>query len=201
MRSKEQLNRGYLHIKFTATRGGTELGVKLDNDECDFSAIDFAEGTGRAKFVGQLMLNYVKVTCFADIDVSTFEGTGHLQPLLDLGSTPMNSEGAIDVRAKSFRAQEGLNLANDVLYDPVPIRPRDRHVVRSIVNGARSYRTTSVRALLDLDREASFAGIIAANRIPPEREPAFVEQIIDLWSHRLVRLRPCPSSEHTRAVP
>jgi hypothetical protein len=80
---KQQIDRGYVHIKFTGTRGGTEIGVQLDKDACELDAIDFAQGTGRAKFVGDLTLNYVKVRCIADIDVSTFEGSGRLQPIGD----------------------------------------------------------------------------------------------------------------------
>jgi hypothetical protein len=80
---KDQIDRGYVHIKFTGTRGGTELGVCLDEDACDFSAVTFADGTGRARFAGDLTLNYVPVRCTADIDVSTFEGTGRLTPIAE----------------------------------------------------------------------------------------------------------------------
>lgn len=78
---KQQIDRGYVHIKFTGTRGGTELGVQLDTAACDFGSIDFDRCTGRAIFVGDLTLNYVRVRCIADVDVSTFEGRGHLQPV------------------------------------------------------------------------------------------------------------------------
>jgi len=78
---KECVDRKYVHIKFTNTRGGTELGVRLDPAGTDLSQADFANGTGRAKFVGNLTLDYVKVRCVADIDLATFSGDGHLEIL------------------------------------------------------------------------------------------------------------------------
>jgi uncharacterized protein YbdZ (MbtH family) len=76
---KEAIDRNYVHIKFTKTRGGTELGVRLDRDACGFSRADFESGTGTVHIEGGLTLDYVKVKCIADIDLSTLEGTGHLE--------------------------------------------------------------------------------------------------------------------------
>jgi uncharacterized protein YbdZ (MbtH family) len=76
-RIKEALDRSYVHIKFTGTRGGTALGVKLDRDACDFGA-DLETGTGTLHLEGGLILNSVKVRCIADIDPATLEGKGHL---------------------------------------------------------------------------------------------------------------------------
>lgn len=70
---------GYVFIKFTATRGGTDLGVRVDKSALDLSRANFAEATGNAHVEGTLTLNYVKVRCIADIDLSTLNGTGHLQ--------------------------------------------------------------------------------------------------------------------------
>jgi uncharacterized protein YbdZ (MbtH family) len=75
---KEAIDRDYVHIKFTATRGGTELGVRLDREACDFSGADFEAGTGTVHLEGGLMLDYVTVRCIADLDLSTLEGKGHL---------------------------------------------------------------------------------------------------------------------------
>jgi len=77
-RFKEAIDRNYVHIKFNATRGGTELGVRLDPASCDFSAADFDEGSGNAHVEGGLTLDYVKVRCIADIDLKTLTGTGRL---------------------------------------------------------------------------------------------------------------------------
>jgi hypothetical protein len=78
---KEAIDRKYVHIKFTATRGGTELGVRLDAGRTDLSKGDFAGQTGSVHLVGSLTLDYVRVRCVADVNLSTFEGTGHLEPL------------------------------------------------------------------------------------------------------------------------
>src|SRR5262249_13219651 len=75
---KEAIDRNYVHVKFTKTRGGTELGVRLDRDACDFSRTDFEKGVGSVHIEGALTLDYVKVKCVADIDLVTLEGKGHL---------------------------------------------------------------------------------------------------------------------------
>jgi hypothetical protein len=69
---------GYVFIKFTATRGGTDLGVRVDKQATDLSRANFAQGTGTVHVEGTLTLNYVKVRCVAEIDLSTLNGTGHL---------------------------------------------------------------------------------------------------------------------------
>jgi len=76
---KEAIDLGYVHIKFTDTKGGTELGIRLDRDACDLSHANFENGTGALRVVGGLTLDYVKVQCIADIDLATLAGTGHLQ--------------------------------------------------------------------------------------------------------------------------
>ncbi len=75
---KEAIDRNYVHIKFTNTRGGTELGVRLDRDECDFDNADFENGAGTVHIEGGLTLDYVKVKCIADIDLKSLQGQGHL---------------------------------------------------------------------------------------------------------------------------
>src|SRR5262245_37351834 len=75
---KEAIDRNYVHVKFTNTRGGTELGVRLDPNACDFSQADFENGAGAVHVEGGLTLDYVKVRCVADIELSTLKGTGRL---------------------------------------------------------------------------------------------------------------------------
>lgn len=77
-RFKEALDRNYVHIKFTETKGGTELGVRLDRDRCDFSRADFEARAGTAHIEGNLTLDYVKVRCVAEIDLQTMNGKGRL---------------------------------------------------------------------------------------------------------------------------
>jgi hypothetical protein len=75
---KEAIDRNYVHVKFTNTRGGTELGVRLDPEACDFTKADFESGAGLVHLEGGLTLDYVKVKCVADIDLKTLEGQGRL---------------------------------------------------------------------------------------------------------------------------
>jgi hypothetical protein len=76
---KEAIDRGYVHVKFTGTRGGTELGVRLDTAACDVSRADFANQAGTIHLEGGLTLDYVKVRCIAEIDLTTLAGQGHLK--------------------------------------------------------------------------------------------------------------------------
>jgi hypothetical protein len=69
---------GYVHVKFTETKGGTELGVRLDRETTDLSKADFENGKGKAHLEGDLTLDYVKVRCIADINLKTLTGKGHL---------------------------------------------------------------------------------------------------------------------------
>ena len=72
----EAIDRGFVHVKFTDTRGGTELGFSLDTDASDLSQANFDEGTGRVRLEGELTLNYVKVRCIADLDLDTLGRAG-----------------------------------------------------------------------------------------------------------------------------
>lgn len=75
---KDAIDRNYVHVKFVDTRGGTELGVRLDRDNCDFSRADFENSSGTVHVEGGLTLDYVDVRCIADIDLATLAGTGQL---------------------------------------------------------------------------------------------------------------------------
>ncbi len=76
---KRSIDRGYVLLKFTDTKGGTELGVRLDTAKTDLSRADFAQRAGTAHLAGNLTLNYVKVRCVADIDLANLQGQGHLE--------------------------------------------------------------------------------------------------------------------------
>jgi hypothetical protein len=80
---KDCLDRGYVHITFTGTRGGTELGVRIDPSRTDVSQADFDQQTGHLTLVGDLRLDYVKVRCRADVDLPELCGHGRLEPLSD----------------------------------------------------------------------------------------------------------------------
>ncbi len=75
---KRVTDMGYVFIKFTGTRGGTDLGVRVDKSATELSQANFEQGNGSVHVEGTLTLNYVKVRCIADIDLSTLNGIGHL---------------------------------------------------------------------------------------------------------------------------
>ncbi len=79
---KESIQRGYVHIKFTDTIGGTELGVNLETDGVDLRQADFEMGQGQITVKGSLTLDYVPVKCWAVIELSDLKGHGWLEKQL-----------------------------------------------------------------------------------------------------------------------
>jgi hypothetical protein len=77
---KEQIEREFVLIKFTETKGGTELGYRIDRQASNIQGVDFEKGRGKVHLEGELVLNYVTVRCIADIDLSTLKGIGYLIP-------------------------------------------------------------------------------------------------------------------------
>ena len=77
---KECIDRNYVHVMFKTT--GTELGIQLYRSECKIEA-DYKNAKGTVYLVGGITLNYDKVKCIAEIDLSTCEGKGHLAPVSD----------------------------------------------------------------------------------------------------------------------
>lgn len=75
---QEQIDRGFVLLKFTETKGGTELGSQLDKELTQLGDADFEKGTGIVHLVGNLTLNYDKVQLVADVSLATLKGTGHL---------------------------------------------------------------------------------------------------------------------------
>jgi len=78
-RFKEALEAGYLRVNFTDTNPGTELGVRLDRSACDLASADFELGSGHARVLGDLTLDYVEVRCMAELDLATLAGRGRLE--------------------------------------------------------------------------------------------------------------------------
>jgi hypothetical protein len=76
---KESIANGHVRIKFTDTRGGTELGMAIDRSRSDLRAIESDNGSAEIRVVGDLTLDYVQVSCVARIDLATLEGEGHLE--------------------------------------------------------------------------------------------------------------------------
>ena len=69
---------GTVFIKFTETRGGTDLGIQVDRSATDTAGADFTAGSGSVHVEGTLILNDDPVRCNADIDLATLKGTGRL---------------------------------------------------------------------------------------------------------------------------
>ncbi|MBD0256659.1 MAG: MbtH domain protein [Cytophagales bacterium] len=78
---KERIDMNYVHILFKNT--GTEVGITLDKESCNFTDCDFYKGEGKAHLEGALTLNYDKVRCVAEIDLKDMHGVGYLEPLDD----------------------------------------------------------------------------------------------------------------------
>ena len=78
---REMLDRGHVLVKFTQTRGGTELGFPLDKTRSDLTQADLTAETGKIRVCGELTLDYVPVRVVADIDLPSLEGQGHLEIL------------------------------------------------------------------------------------------------------------------------
>jgi len=64
---KECIDRGYVHIKFINTQGGTDLGVRLDPAASNFNSGDFERQTGKVHLVGNLTLNYSLELCKSEL--------------------------------------------------------------------------------------------------------------------------------------
>jgi hypothetical protein len=74
---KECVDKGYIHLKFIDTSGGTDLYVPLDSS--DTNDADFELSVGTLRIVGSFKLDYVPVKCLAEIDLKTLTGLGHLE--------------------------------------------------------------------------------------------------------------------------
>lgn len=73
---KQAIERGTVLVKFTETRGGTEIGISLDDKS---KAVDL--GGGKIDLCGTLTLDYQPVRCIVNVDVETRTGLGHLEPI------------------------------------------------------------------------------------------------------------------------
>ncbi len=91
---REQIDRGFVLLKFTNTRGGTELGSKLDMEQTRLDGADFENGTGSVHLVGNLTLNYDKVQLVADVDLASLTGAGHLVLMEEAADSQMKAAPA-----------------------------------------------------------------------------------------------------------
>ena len=75
----DRIRAGYVNLRFTDTRGGTELGIRLDSQASDTTQADFTQRTGTVHLAGDLTLNYRPVRLTAELALETLEGLGRLQ--------------------------------------------------------------------------------------------------------------------------
>jgi hypothetical protein len=68
-------------VRFTKIKDGITLGVKLDTEGVDASEADFPAQTGRVKFSGTLVLDYVPFRCIAEMHLQSMMGFGRLEGL------------------------------------------------------------------------------------------------------------------------
>lgn len=80
---KKQLALGVVKLKFTDTRGGTQLSVPLDPKLCDFCEANSDEANGRIRIGGTLALDYFAVRCLAEVELRTLRGLGKLEIVQD----------------------------------------------------------------------------------------------------------------------
>ena len=75
---KDRLEMKYIHVLFSGTQGGTELGLPVDESTSQWNQSDIDKGEGKLHLEGGLKLDFVPVRCVVDIDIATFRGTGYL---------------------------------------------------------------------------------------------------------------------------
>ncbi len=73
------LAKGYCHISFPDTQGGTELKIPVDAGASEFSRERILEGHASIHLEGDLSLNFEKVRFIGDFSVPGLTGEGCLQ--------------------------------------------------------------------------------------------------------------------------
>jgi len=74
------IEREYVHVPFTETRGGTEAGFRLDPAPSGLPGESWEEGEGPIRLEDRLSLVGVTVRCVADPDPRKMAGAGLLEP-------------------------------------------------------------------------------------------------------------------------
>lgn len=78
---RERLTLNCVHVYFLNTK--TELGIRLDAENCDYSKADMSKGLGIISFQGAITLNYNKVRCLVEVDLESMKGYGYLAEISD----------------------------------------------------------------------------------------------------------------------
>jgi uncharacterized protein YbdZ (MbtH family) len=74
---KKAIERGYVHVRFTGTRGQTELGIRVSED-CRASILRQDASDGVLRLEGDLVLDFIPVRCVVAVNPDTLSGTGRL---------------------------------------------------------------------------------------------------------------------------
>ena len=77
----KQIKTGCVHVRFTGTRGGTDLPITIEPAAAERLINQIADGAERLQLQGELILDYVPARCTADVDLASFTGTGKLDIL------------------------------------------------------------------------------------------------------------------------
>lgn len=75
---EDALKRGFVHVRFTDTRGGTVLGIELVHAASNLEHANFDKAEGTVHIEGELTLDDAEVRCIADIDLASLKGSGRL---------------------------------------------------------------------------------------------------------------------------
>jgi hypothetical protein len=75
---RNAIEQRYVHVLFTDTRGGTELGFPLDLERSDWSGADWDARQGTVHVEGELRLDGMPIRCMADLDLSSLTGVGRV---------------------------------------------------------------------------------------------------------------------------
>lgn len=75
---KSAVDRGFVQVEFTGTKGGTVLGFPIDASLSNTAKLKEDSGDGEIQLIGFLTLNFQKVKCTANISLKTFDGKGKL---------------------------------------------------------------------------------------------------------------------------
>jgi hypothetical protein len=81
--------RGYVLVKFSSTKGGTELGASLDttgSGKPDVGSFDYSVPS-KLTFKGRLKLDYTPLMLHATIDLTSFIGEGFVEVIPNWKST------------------------------------------------------------------------------------------------------------------
>lgn len=75
---KRAIENGYILVKFTQTKGGTELGCNTKNNDSENKCI-IDEEKRTIQIIGRLKLDFTPVRLRAEVNLDTFKGKGKLE--------------------------------------------------------------------------------------------------------------------------